>query len=119
MCANKNKIRMKIKISLLVLVIIVLSCKVSSGKKEGESYGSSDGASGATKIVNEIHYPKEKHLKNVKQLTFGGDNAEAYWSFDNKKITFQANTKEWGLECDQIFTMNLGDDLTKGEYLNW
>ena len=103
---------MKIKIGLIVLAISVLGCKATGGKK---SHAGSDGASGATKIVNEIHYPQEKHLKNVKQLTFGGDNAEAYWSFDNKKITFQANTEEWGLECDQIFTMNLGDDLSKGE----
>ncbi|MBT7725949.1 MAG: hypothetical protein HN702_01020, partial [Flavobacteriales bacterium] len=27
------------------------------------------------------HDPKEKHLQNIKQLTFGGDNAEAYFSF--------------------------------------
>jgi Tol biopolymer transport system component len=48
-------------------------------------------------------YPNESHLRNVKQLTFGGDNAEAYWSFDSKHIVFQrTNTKE-GLLCDQIF----------------
>jgi hypothetical protein len=37
-----------------------------------------------------IHYANEKHLKNVLQLTFGGDNAEAYFSFDNKALIFQA-----------------------------
>lgn len=46
----------------------------------------------------------EKHLKNLRQLTFGGDNAEAYWSFDGKSLTFQSNNPAWGLECDQIFT---------------
>lgn len=46
----------------------------------------------------------EAHLKNLRQLTFGGDNAEAYWSFDSKAITFQSNYKQWGVECDQIFT---------------
>lgn len=50
-----------------------------------------------------IQYPEEKHLKNLKQLTFGGDNAEAYWSFDNTKLTFQSNNPVWGLTCDQIF----------------
>ena len=114
MCANKNKIKMKIKIGLLVLVIGVLSCKMSDGKKKEGGHKGYDGASGATKVVNKIHYSEEKHLKNIKQLTFGGDNAEAYWSFDSKKITFQANTKEWGLECDQIFTMDVGTDLSKG-----
>lgn len=48
-------------------------------------------------------YPEEKHLKNVRQLTFGGDNAEAYFSFDGQKIVFQSNNKQWGLGCDQIF----------------
>jgi Tol biopolymer transport system component len=50
-----------------------------------------------------IQYPQEKHLKNLKQLTFGGDNAEAYFSFDGKAIAFQSNNKAWGLNCDQIF----------------
>jgi TolB protein len=47
----------------------------------------------------------EKHLANIRQLTFGGDNAEAYWSFDGKWLSFQSNNKAWGLECDQIFAM--------------
>ncbi len=60
-----------------------------------------------------IHYPEEKHFKNVRQLTFGGDNAEAYWSFDGKMISFQSNNKQWGLQCDQIFYMPVeGTDLS-------
>ena len=48
-------------------------------------------------------YPEETHLSNIQQLTFGGDNAEAYWSYDGKYIVFQrTNTKE-GITCDQIF----------------
>src|SRR5215213_4636506 len=46
----------------------------------------------------------EKHLKNIKQLTFGGENAEAYFSFDGKKLIFQSKREKLG--CDQIFTMN-------------
>ncbi len=49
----------------------------------------------------------EKHLKNIRQLTFGGDNAEAYWSPDGKMLTFQSNNPEWGLHCDQIFAMKV------------
>ncbi len=48
--------------------------------------------------------PRERHLTNVRQLTFGGQNAEAYWSFDGNKLIFQA--KGGDLKCDQIFTMN-------------
>lgn len=47
----------------------------------------------------------EKHLKNIRQLTFGGDNAEAYWSPNSKSLTFQSNNPKWGLQCDQIFAM--------------
>jgi Tol biopolymer transport system component len=51
-----------------------------------------------------LAYPQEKRLKNLRQLTFGGDNAEAYFSFDSKMVTFQTNNHSWGLECDQIYT---------------
>ncbi len=50
---------------------------------------------------------KERHLVNIRQLTFGGDNAEAYWSPDGKWLSFQSNNKHWGLECDQIFRMRV------------
>lgn len=53
-----------------------------------------------------LRYEKETHLKNIEQLTFGGDNAEAYWSYDNTKLVFQANNSEWDTECDQIFYMD-------------
>ena len=49
--------------------------------------------------------PEEKHLRNVRQLTFGGQNAEAYFSADGKKLIFQSTRDD--LQCDQIFTMNL------------
>src|SRR5688572_22891360 len=49
--------------------------------------------------------PGEKHFKNIRQLTFGGENAEAYFSADSKKLIFQS-TRE-GVECDQIFEMNV------------
>ncbi len=49
------------------------------------------------------HYPQEKHLANIRQLTFDGENAEAYFSFDDSKIVFQAKNEAWGSHCDQIF----------------
>ena len=47
--------------------------------------------------------PKEKHLRNVRQLTFGGTNAEAYFSFDGQRLIFQSTRPPY--ECDQMFTM--------------
>ncbi|MGM5469108.1 TolB family protein [Flavobacteriaceae bacterium LMO-SS05] len=54
-------------------------------------------------------FPEETHFKSIKQITFGGDNAEAYWSFDDKQIVFQSNNKAWNVDCDQMFLMNAGD----------
>lgn len=48
-------------------------------------------------------YPEETHLRNVRQLTFGGDNAEAYWSFDGTMITLQRTFEPDSFFCDQIF----------------
>jgi Tol biopolymer transport system component len=44
------------------------------------------------------------HLTNLKQLTNGGQNAEAYWSPDGKRIIFQTTRDPY--QCDQIFVMN-------------
>jgi Tol biopolymer transport system component len=53
--------------------------------------------------IDTLQYPSEKHLQNVQQLTFGGDNAEAYFSFDSKWIVFQRTQPKDGVMCDQIF----------------
>ncbi len=50
---------------------------------------------------------QEPHLQNLRQLTFGGDNAEAYFSFDGKHLSFQSNNPSWGLKCDQIFSLDI------------
>jgi Tol biopolymer transport system component len=55
--------------------------------------------------------PDEKHLRNIKQLTFGGENAEAYFSADGKQLIFQS-TRE-GRGCDQIYTMNVDGSNVK------
>ena len=61
-------------------------------------------------------FAQEKHLKNIRQLTFGGDNAEAYFSPDGKKLTFQSNNPAWGLACDQIFEMDIEKALKDKKY---
>src|SRR6476660_2702488 len=50
-----------------------------------------------------LHYPEEKNFRNIRQLTFGADNAEAYWSFDDKYVVFQRTAPAQGIPCDQIF----------------
>jgi len=53
----------------------------------------------------------EKHLKDIRQLTFGGENAEAYFTPDGTKIIFQATVP--GAGCDQEYTMDLATGETK------
>ena len=60
-----------------------------------------------------LTYSGEKHLKNVRQLTFGGDNAEAYWSFNSRSLVFQSNHRQWGVACDQIFMYSDVDQMER------
>lgn len=53
--------------------------------------------------------PNEPHLRNVRQLTFDGENAEAYWANDGKSLVFQRRTRE--MPADQIYVL----DLATGE----
>jgi TolB protein len=46
---------------------------------------------------------EQKHLRKIRQLTFGGQNAEAYFSADDKQLIFQHQGE--GVSCDQIYTM--------------
>ncbi len=55
---------------------------------------------GPTEPVKDLALPNEAHLKNVRQLTFGGDNAEAYWAFGGDRLILQSNHKPYA--CDQI-----------------
>ncbi|WP_224366583.1 M20/M25/M40 family metallo-hydrolase [Hyalangium versicolor] len=49
--------------------------------------------------------PDEVHLADLRQLTFGGENAEAYWSFDGKQLSFQSRFGDMG--CDRIFRVTV------------
>ena len=53
----------------------------------------------------------ERRLRNIRQLTFGGQNAEAYFSADGEKLIFQSTRGD--LRCDQIFTMNIDGTDTR------
>ena len=55
--------------------------------------------------IDSLRFPEEKHFKNIHMITPDGENAEAYLSFDEKKLIYQSTHGD--LKCDQIFTMNL------------
>jgi len=63
-----------------------------------------------SKLGDDFLYPQEKHFSNMKMMTNGGDNAEAYWSFSDDKLVFQATNEKWGTSCDQIHIMDMVND---------
>lgn len=83
------------KLGALILIVLIYSC--SPAVKTSIVHTAND----------TILYPEETHFANVRQLTFGGDNAEAYWSYDGKSIVFQRTSAKDGIPCDQIFIGNL------------
>lgn len=58
-----------------------------------------------TNSTVDYRMPNEKRITNIKMLSESGENAEAYLSFDEKKLIFQSTHGDW--KCDQIFTMNI------------
>lgn len=58
--------------------------------------------------------PEEmKYLKNIKQLIFGGNNSEAYWTFIDSMLIFQSDFSDWGAKCDQVYYVNWSEDVLK------
>ena len=90
---------MRLALTLLIIVSAVLAPPAKSGFAQTAGGG------------DPLRLPEEKHLRNIRQLTFGGENAEAYFSADGKKLIFQSTHGD--LRCDQIFTMNIDGSGSK------
>lgn len=90
-------------IIIIAFGIMVLTFMRISSKQEPtiENYADSSAA--------EFILPQESHLKNLRQLTISGENAEAYFSPDGKKLIFQFHDGD--SLCDQIYIL----DLATGE----
>ncbi len=72
--------------------------------------------SGKKSVVSEKQaevtiFKGETHFKNIRQLTFGGENAEAYFSYNADKLIFQSKRDD--LQCDAIFTMDVDGSNVK------
>jgi Tol biopolymer transport system component len=82
-----------------ILTVIAALTATACGPDAAEEAPPAPEATEATLVM-----PGETHFANVRQLTFGGDNAEAYWAFDGSKLIFQhrATTEE----CDQIYILD-------------
>ncbi|HMG54123.1 MAG TPA: M28 family peptidase, partial [Kofleriaceae bacterium] len=71
----------------------------------------------ATAVTNhdaqgvDLALPQETHLRNLRQLTFGADNAEAYWSFAGDRLIMQTNHAPY--KCDQIEELTVATRQTR------
>ncbi len=83
----------RVTLAFACLALAFSSCKTKSNLSDSTAAPASD----------TLRYAQESHLWNMRQLTFGGDNAEAYFSFNDKYLSFQASNRAWGAMCDQIF----------------
>jgi TolB protein len=77
----------------LALLTAALACSTPEPEPEPDT-GGDEG----------LLLPEETHLANALQLTFSGQNAEAYFSFDGRQLSFQS-TGEYA--CDQIYVMDV------------
>lgn len=104
--AASNQYPMRIH-TMIFSAVLIIGC----AQPAEEAAESSAGPATPDSLV----HPSEKHFKSLRQLSNGGDIAEAYWSFDGTKLVFQATVPDWGDACDQIFVFNpFEEDLLNG-----
>lgn len=112
----------------MMFVLLLLAALVWSAPWNEES----DLTLHASRFTPHVSYagePGERHLANIRQLTFGRQNAEAYFSFDGTKLIFQS-TNDWmtgggdspatsrsagktGLGCYQMYVMDLDSGVIR------
>jgi hypothetical protein len=104
--------------SLLLGIALLFALALRTGARQTtQSKKSADAAS------HGLQFSGEKHLANIRQLTFGGQSAEAYFSADDKYLTFQHQGQFFDpathsavgptIPCDQIFTIPV--DMRNGQ----
>jgi len=81
-------------------LLVLVACKSAPVASPTGSAGARDAAPATPDFLRD---PREAHLSSIEQLSNGGENAEAYWSFDGTQLIFQT-TRE-GYACDQIMRM--------------
>ena len=86
-----------------ILIAAALLLAVAAGTMVLVRASPASGAA-ASQSSEALALPQEKHLRNLRQLTFRGENAEAYFSADDRRLIFQGH--EGADTCDQIYIMN-------------
>ena len=96
------------------MFLFVMACAPTDSNSEQADSTTDTEQAETVASTDSLIYPEEKNFTSLKQLTFGGDNAEAYFSYDNKNLVFQATNPKWDAACDQIFMMSL-DGVGQGK----
>ncbi len=93
-------------------ISILTAFAIGCGQKvDDDTFKKAQSENVEVKAATATIFDGERHFADLKQLTFGGQNAEAYFSSDGQKISFQSTRN--ALECDAIFTMNAdGSNVT-------
>ncbi len=68
------------------------------------------------RLADDLIQPGEVHFKHLWQLTDGGENAEAYWSFGGDRLVLQSRRPKEGVQCDRIYVTE--DDATTRQVSN-
>lgn len=89
--------------ALLLGLVVVAACAPRTDQADDAA-----GADSTTPASTTVHEPMagEGHLANIRQLTFGGNNAEAYFSADGQQLIFQRQAAV-DSACDQQYVMRI------------
>ena len=98
-------------VSLFSALFTLLACTSAFAQSNIAAKPLSTSTLATNAVVNSTvstpHEANEKHLKNTTQLTFGGDNAEAYFNPAGTQVSCQITNPKWNVPCDQIYVMDL------------
>ena len=106
----RNRIRIALTASTAVVLLATIGCAPGKSPREATKATAEPPMITAGRPADHLIRPGETHLANLRQLTFGGENAEAYWSQDGTRLIFQS--KRDGRQCDQIYVYDLVADTT-------
>jgi Tol biopolymer transport system component len=99
--------------SIAITALAIFAAGCGRQPTDMNTTGSSEPAAPAVSDLPRVlePAPDETHFGQLRMLTDGGENAEAYFSFAGDQLIFQSTRPPYA--CDQIFTMNLGTAETK------
>ena len=102
---------------VFALALLVAGCATNTDTP-ADAPADADSANEAYDAASDtLRFTGEAHLRNIRQLTFGGNNAEAYWSTDGTELIFQSDWEAINTRgCDQQYVMRAdGEPLASGD----